>query len=254
MPFDVSSMDDNASCVSTISSIFDGDLAAEIDFLRTYRRTLFSDAIRLQEEYRRFLDMSTDEQMEHKYEFDAFKGSWIVSLRKYIDSARTMYAEERIPLPHFRAVALSVDRLVTAWNVTSFQTKSAAARYSLPSVADILELDINGCSATPTRDGDMLSTAVHSFLPPSGPPSGPNIVEWLENSEKSSSSCAKTARESAVEAEVEAETPAKAPEVFPPTNNELSTHIPSSNSSMFDLFHDLRREMERLDRENEQLR
>ena len=254
MPFDVSSMDDNASCVSTVSSIFDGDLTAEIDQLRTHRRVLFSDALRLQEEYRRYLDMSTDEQMEHCYEFDGFKGAWIASLRRYIDSARTMYAAERISMPHYRAAALSVDRLVTAWNATPLLTKSASTRYFPPSVADILELDTNGCSATPTHE-DMLSTAAHSSpTPPSGPSSGPNIVEWLENSEKSSFSCTKIARESAVEAEVEAETSAKTPETFLPTSNESSAHIPSSDTSMYALFVDLRREMERLDRENEQLR
>ena len=253
MPFDVSSMDDNASCVSTISSIFDGDLTAEIEYLRTYCRTLFADAKRLQEEYRRYLDMSTDLQAEHRHEFDAFKGDWIASLRRYIDSARTMYAAERITMPHYRAVALSVDCLVTAWNATPLLTKSASTRYFPPSVADILELDTNGCSATPTHE-DMLSTAAHSSpTPPSGPSSGPNIVEWLENSEKSSFSCTKIARESAVEAEVEAETSAKMPETFPPTN-ESSAHIPSSDTSMYALFVDLRREMERLDRENEQLR
>ena len=254
MPFDVSSMDDNASCVSTISSIFDGDLAAEIDQLRTHRRILFADAIRLQEEYRRYLDMSTDEQVEHCYEFDAFKGDWIASLRRYIDSARTMYAAERISMPHYRAAALSVDRLVTAWNATPLLTKSASTRYFPPSVADILELDVDGCSATLTHGEDNLSTAAHSLMPPSGPPSGPNIVEWLENSGESSISGADTAREVTAETEVEAEASAKPPEMFSPTPNEFPAHVSSSNTSMFCLFHDLRREMERLDRENEQLR
>ena len=157
-------------------------------------------------------------------------------------------------MPHYRAAALSVDRLVTAWNATPLLTKSASTRYFPPSVADILELDVDGCSATPTHNKDLMSTAAHSPTPPSGPPSGPNIVEWLENPEKSPFSGAKTAGESAVEAEVDAETPAKTPEIFSPTNNESSAHAPSSNASMYVLFLDLRREMERLDGENEQLR
>ena len=54
MPFDASSMDDNVSIISAISSIFEGDSSAEIDQLRTHRRILYSDAMRLQTEYRQF--------------------------------------------------------------------------------------------------------------------------------------------------------------------------------------------------------
>ena len=114
MPFDASSMDDNVSIISAISSIFDGDLSAEIEQLRNHRRVLYSDAMRLQTEFRRFMDMSMDEKEDNCYEFDAFKAEWVISLHRYIDSARTMYGANTISMPHYRAVAKSVDRLVTA--------------------------------------------------------------------------------------------------------------------------------------------
>ena len=78
MPFDASSMDDNVSIISAISSIFDGDSSAEIDQLRTHRRILYSDAMQLQMEYRRYLNMTVDEQEDNCYEFDAFKKGCLI--------------------------------------------------------------------------------------------------------------------------------------------------------------------------------
>ena len=255
MPLDASSMDDNMSIVSAISSIFDGDSSAEIDQLRTHRRILYSDAMRLQTEYRRYLHMSVDEQEDNCYEFDAFKAEWVSSLRRYIDSARTMYSAKVIPMPHFRAVAKSVDRLVRAWNASPYVTKDAAARCSLPSVDDILEATAHDCAATPTpHSGHTALAAASTLKPPSGPPSGPNIAAWLEDAEKSSTSGAKLPRECTVEAEVEAGITARTPEMFSLTNNASLSHIPTSNTPMFDLFDGLKNEMERLVQENEQLK
>ena len=255
MPFDASSMDDNVSIISAISSIFEGDSSAEIDQLRTHRRILYSDAMRLQTEYRRYLHMSVDEQEDNCYEFDAFKAEWVSSLRRYIDSARTMYDAKTIPMTHFRAVAKSVDRLVTAWNATPYVTKDAAARCSLPSVDDILEATAHDCAATPTPHSGYTAPAAASTLePPPGPHSAPNIVAWLEDAEKSSTSGTKFARMYTVEAEAEVETTAETPEMVSSTNNESLGHTTSPNTSMFDLFDGLKREMERLVQENEQLK
>ena len=269
MLFDVSSMDDNASLISAISSIFDGDSSAEIDQLRSHRRILYSDAMRLQTEYRRFLNMSMDDKEDHCYEFDAFKAEWVSSLRLYIDSARTMYGANTISIHHYRAVAKSVDRLVTAWNTTPYVTKDMAARPSLPSVNDILEATAHGCTATPKHS---IRTATHSNAQrkhsestattsavstpelPSGPPSGPNIVAWLEGAERSSISGAKLPRASTAEAEVEAETTTETPEMFSSTNDKSCHHKTPLNSTMFVFFDGLKREMERLFQENEQLR
>ena len=261
-------MDDNVSIISAISSIFDGDSSAEIDQLRTHRRVLYSDAIRLQMEYRRYLNMSEDEREDHCYEFDAFKSTWVLSLRRYIDSARTMYGANTISMPHYRAVAKSVDRLVTAWNTSSYVTTDAAARTPLPSIDDILEATAHGCNATPKRSartamhsdaqrkqsGNTTPAAASTPEPPSGPPSGPNIAAWLEDAERSSISGAKTPRTYAVETQVEAETTAETPGMFKRTNNEDLRHSSPSNTPMFYLFDELKGEMERLAQENEQLK
>ena len=247
MPFDASSMDDNASIVSAISSIFDGDSSAEIDQLRTYRRILYSDAIRLQMEYRRYLNMSVDEQEDNCYEFDAFKAEWVLSLHRYIDLARTMYGANTISMPHYRAVAKSVDRLVTAWNKTPYVTRDTAAQSPLPFIDDILKATAHGCNAT-------TPAAVSTPEPPSGPPSGPNIAAWLKDAERSSISGDKTPRAYTVEAQVEAETTAETPGMIRRTNNEDLCHSSPSYTSMFHFFDGLKGEMERLAQENEQLK
>ena len=270
MPLDASSMDDDVSIISAISSIFDGDSSAEIDQLRNHRRVLYSDAMRLQIEYRRFLDMSMDEQEDNCFEFDAFKAEWVLSLRRYIDSARTMYGANTISMPHYRAVAKSVDRLVTAWNTTPYITKDVAARPSLPSVDDILETTAHGFTVTPKHStrtathSDMqrkysgstttTTTVVSTPEPPSGPPSGPNIAAWLEDAERSSISGAKLPRASSVEAEAEAETTTETPGMITRTDNESLRHPSPIRMAMFDLFDGLKKEMERLSQENEQLK
>ena len=196
-----------------------------------------------------------DEQEDHCFELDAFKASWVLSLRSYIDSARTMYSAKTIPMPHLRAVAKSVDRLVTAWDTTPYVTKDAAARCSLPSVDDILEATAHDCAATPTPHSGYTAPAAASTLePPPGPHSSPNIVAWLEDAEKSSTSGIEFARKYTVEAEVEAGTTAEMPAMVTSTNNNSLGRTPSSNTSMVDLFDGLKREMERLAQENEQLK
>ena len=162
--------------------------------------------------------MSTDNQEDHRHKFDGFKAAWIISLRQYINSAQTMYAAGRIPMPHYMAVAMSMDRLVTAWNTTPYLANAIAALYTLPSVADILEATANGCYVTSAHNRETPPNAAHAPMPPSGPPSGPNILEWLENSKESPASGANTARELAAEAGVEAETSAKTQSV--PTDGQ----------------------------------
>ena len=269
MPFDVSSVDDNASDNSTISSIFDGDLSGEIDQLRSHRRVLYSDAIRLQSEYRRFLNSPVDEKEDHCHEFDAFKNVWVLSLCRYVDSARTMYSARTISLPHYRAAAKAVERLVVTWNTTPYVTDDCAARIPLPSVDDILEATACGRTAMLTHSTSPASyndaQRTHSgrtAMPtpcsdprlPSDPSPGPNIEAWLKDVERSSTSGEKIPVTSAAEAEVETENVTKTPEVTATTTDDNLRHIPPPNSTLFVLFRDLKKEMESLVRENEQLR
>ena len=85
--------DDNASVCSNVSSIFGGDSSVEISELRARRSFLYSDFVRLQDEYNFVLAQPEEYQPAHTDEFDGFRSEWMKRLWWYIDAARTMYSK-----------------------------------------------------------------------------------------------------------------------------------------------------------------
>ena len=72
--------DDNASVCSNVSSIFGGDSSAEIAELRARRSFLYSDHVRLQDEYNFVLAHLVEDQEAHTDEFDGFRMEWMKRL------------------------------------------------------------------------------------------------------------------------------------------------------------------------------
>ena len=272
MPFDASSMDDNASVTSTISSIFGGDLGDDIVFLRMKRLRIISDGRILEDEYNNVLNLSHDDScFPYSVDFDVCRRKWLECVLEYVATARAMYNEDKICYLHFKAMIKSLPKLEKSWKATAYFDPDLCEEYKTP-YPDHIELLASLMCGDTTREYTATPASSSSPELPSGPFSGPNIDAWLKDAEGSSTSgvglpakntveagietesAAESPSATAVEAEAEPESATETPEVIAPTNDESLRHTSPPNMSMFDLFDGLKREMERLALENEQLK
>ena len=272
MPFDASSMDDNASVTSTISSIFGGDLGDDIVFLRMKRLRIISDGRILEDEYNNVLNLSHDDScFPYSVDFDVCRRKWLECVLEYVATARAMYNEDKICYLHFKAMIKSLPKLEKSWKATAYFDPDLCEEYKTP-YPDHIELLASLMCGNTSREFTATPASCSSPELPSGPSSGPNIDAWLRDAEGSSTSgaglpakntveaeietaiAAEPPRATAVEAEAEPEDATETPEVTATTPNASLRHISSSNTTMVDLFDGLKREMERLSRENEQLK
>ena len=265
-------MDDNASVTSAISSIFGGDLSDDIAFLRAKRLRIISDGRILEDEYNNVLNLSHDDScFPYSVDFDVCRHKWLDCIFEYIATARAMYDEDKICYLHFKAIIKSLPKLEKSWKATAYFDPDLCEEYKTP-YPDHIELLASLLSSGAARGFSASPAACSTPELPSGPPSGPNIDAWLKDAERSSTSgagmpakntveaeietaiAAEPPRATAVEAEAEPEDATETPEVTATTPNASLRHISSSNTTMVDLFDGLKREMERLSRENEQLK
>ena len=266
MPFDTASIDDNASAISTISSIFGGDLSDDIAFLRAKRLRIISDGLILEDEYNNVLNLSHDDScFPYSVDFDVCRRKLLESVFEYIATARAMYNDDKICYLHFKAVIKSLPKLEKSWKATAYFDPDLCEEYKTP-YPDHIELLASIMNSGAAHGSTATPAACFTPELPSGPPSGPNIDAWLKAVEKSSTSGAEQPTSAAeaeveaellraptVEAEVEAEDAMEAP-LNAKTTNETLRHTSPSNMAMSDLFDGLKREMERLSLENEQLK
>ena len=254
-------MDDNASVTSAISSIFGEDLSDNIAFLRMKRLRIISDGHILEDEYNNAMNLSHDDScFPYSVDFDVCRHKWLDCIFEYIATARAMYDEDKICYLHFKAIIKSLPKLEKSWKATAYFDPDLCEEYKTP-YPDHIELLASLLSSGAARGFSASPAACSTPELPSGPPSGPNIDAWLKDAERSSTSGAGMPAKNTVEAEIEtaiaAESPesaTKTPEVIALTTNESLRHISPPNTSMFDLFDGLKREMERLSLENEQLK
>ena len=188
--------DDNASVCSNVSSIFGGDSSAEIAELRARRSFLYSDHVRLQDEYNFVLAQPVDYQPAYTDEFDGFRSEWMKRLWMYIDAARTMYNEGRISIDHLKATAKSMPKLIKLSEKTPY-FDSEGWESQVPCVDDILEMDsaidMIGVASYPSppkpnapaiektngqEEPDRFPTKSANALPESSP--GVDVEAWLQ--------------------------------------------------------------------------